>query len=87
MDTLKFEVYRPLPGAVSCIGVRVQVQSMSSLSVPFKNWFNVFLWCCSHIMLKRSKVPLTKPGTFTVRVNDPPVGCVPTAAVASTSGG
>ena len=40
MDTLKFEVYRPLPGAVSCIGVRVQV------------------------MLKRSKVPLTKPGTF-----------------------
>ena len=25
----------------------------------FKNGFNAFLWCCSHMTLKRSKVPLT----------------------------
>ena len=34
-----------------------------TIFAPFKNGFNAVVWCCLHIMLKRSKVPLTKMGT------------------------
>ena len=43
---------------------------MSLFFVPFKNGFNAVLWCCLHITSKRSKVPLTKTVTLTVRENE-----------------
>ena len=36
--------------------------------VFFKSGFNGVLWCCLHIMLKRSKVQLTKKVTLTLSV-------------------
>ena len=39
------------------------------LHVPFKNGFSAVLWCCLHLTLKRSKVPLIEMVTLTVRVN------------------
>ena len=37
---------------------------------PFKNGFVAVLWCCLHITLKRSKVPLTKMATLMICVNE-----------------
>ena len=37
--------------------------------VPFKNGFNADLWYCLHLISKRSKEPLMKTVTLTVRVN------------------
>ena len=55
------------------LGVRLplQVLSTSLFFVPFKNGFTAALWNCLHITSKRSKVPLIKPVTLTVRVNGP----------------
>ena len=36
-----------------------------------RNLFDTVLYCCLHIKLKRSKVPLIKQVTLTVRVNEP----------------
>ena len=43
------------------------VPSISPLFLPFKNGFNVVLWRCFHVMLRRSKVPLTKTTMLMVR--------------------
>ena len=43
----------------------------SPFFVPFKIGLNADLWSCLHVILKRSKVPLTKTMTLTVRVNEP----------------
>ena len=50
--------------------LRLHVPPMSLFFVPFKNGFNAVLWCCLHITSKRSKVPLTKTVTLTVRENE-----------------
>ena len=36
-----------------------------------KTWFNVIIWCCLHLMIKRSKVLLRKIVMLTVHVNEP----------------
>ena len=51
------------------IRLHLYVPSMSPFFVPFKNEFNIVLWRCLHVMLRRSKVPLTKTVMLTVRVN------------------
>ena len=60
--------YRRLDVHVTCIvKVYLHVPSMSPVFFFIyrsKNWFSV------HIMSKNSKVPLTKTGTLTVRVNE-----------------
>ena len=48
----------------------LHVPSMSPFYVPFQNGFNADLWCCLHIPSKRSKMPLIKTVTLTVRVNE-----------------
>ena len=50
--------------------LRLHGPPMSLFFVPFKNGFNAVLWCCLHITSKRSKVPLTKTVTLTVRENE-----------------
>ena len=55
---------------VPLIKVHLHVPLMSPFFVPFKNEFNTVLSCCLHITLKRSKVPLIKMATLTVRVNE-----------------
>ena len=50
--------------------LRLHVPPMSLFFVPFKNGFNAVLWRCLHITSKRSKVPLTKTVTLTVRENE-----------------
>ena len=47
----------------------LRVPSKSQFLVPFKKGFSVFIWCFLHVMLKRSKVLLTKTATLTVRAN------------------
>ena len=37
---------------------------------PFKNGFNVVVWCCLHIALQRSKVPRTKTVMVMATVNE-----------------
>ena len=49
----------------------LHVPSKSPFFGPFKNGFNAAQWCCLHITLKRSKLPLTKTVTLAVRVNEP----------------
>ena len=51
--------------------LRLHVPSTSPLFVPFKNGFSAVLCCCLHVTSNRSKMPLTKAVTLTVRVNKP----------------
>ena len=54
-----------------CLRLRLHVASMSPFFVQFENGLNAALWHCLHMMSKRSKVPLTKTVTLTLRVNKP----------------
>ena len=58
------------PTSGSDVRLRLYVQSMSVFSVPLNNWLNAVLCCCLQLMLKRSKVPLTKAAMLMVRVNE-----------------
>ena len=57
-------------GMVRALSRPVYTYHQSPL-VQYKNEFNVAPWCCLHVMLKRSKVPLTKTVRLMVRVNKP----------------
>ena len=51
--------------------LRLHVPSTSPFFVPFKIGFDAVLLRRLHLTLKKSKVPLTKTVTLTVRVNKP----------------
>ena len=70
-DTYCYDISKVRKTMLFRIKVRLHKPSKSPFLVPFKNGFSAVLWSFLHVMLKRSKVPLTKTATLMVHVNEP----------------
>ena len=51
--------------------LRATGYSEQIIFIEKKTWFNVIMWCCLHLMIKRSEVLLRKVVMLTVHVNEP----------------